>query len=199
MIRSSILPALLFLLAGCTLDSASPLGDPDKAKVDERVLGKWRIMNKEALVHSLRAEKLSAAGYPAGTLKLTLGHGGPESENHLLAFCTELKGRTYVHLCGTMVAVSEPLPAWDKVRGTLSILKYAVAGEMLTLYQLNASPLDMAVAKGELKGELRNPGGKFNIGPEYRVTDTTANLAQFVADADEKLFSGPKGVFTRVK
>jgi hypothetical protein len=197
------LQVLVFLFSGCTLDSESPLSDPDNAKVDEKVLGKWINTDKDAFAQTTTVEKISAKGYPPGVMKLALRPveaGDNPAGMFGLVFCTELKGKTYVNLCGQMVDAPAKLPAWEKVRaGQFSILKYAVEGDTLSLWHLrDEAPLETAIANGKLKGTVRKRG-QFDWGPKYRVTDTTANLAQIVADADEKLFSGAKAVLVRAK
>jgi hypothetical protein len=87
-------------------------------------------------------------------------------------------------------------PTWEKAsaKGYL-IYKYEVTAEVLTLWSSQSGQLEKAVKAGNLKG-------KWEGGPYYsylRITDTTANLARFLASEEgDRLFS-KDGVLKRVK
>ena len=192
-----VLLGLLVLLAGC-IDSEAPLSDPDKSTLDEKLLGKWTFEEKGTPPSQVIFEKVTAAGYPAGVMAVTmrpLAKNDPQAPQVGFVFRTELKGKTYLNLCGKMADAPAKVPAWDKVRANgFNIFKYAVKDDSLTFWFVDdEAPLKAAVTDGTLKGTVR-PQGYLDFAPTVRLKDTTANVADFVAREDEKLFTAPKKV-----
>ncbi|HMF20279.1 MAG TPA: hypothetical protein VKE98_23930 [Gemmataceae bacterium] len=198
-----VLPGLVFLLSGC-IDSEAPLSDPDKAAPDEKLLGKWIHEDKGFKPVQFTIEKVAAPGYPTGIMKLTcrrLAKTDQETPQVGFVFRSELKGKTYLNLCGKMVDELPMLPPWNKVRANgFRIFKYSVKEHTLTFWFVDdESVLKTAVMHGKLNGTIR-PMGYLDFEPTVRLKDTTANLARFLASEDEKLFSGRKKlVLTRAK
>ena len=198
-----LLPLMVFALAGC-IDSEAPLSDPDKAKPDEQLLGQWRSTEKlppGSELEALTIEKFSADGYPAGVMKFVMTSKSEKKTSYNLAFRTELKGKTYLNFLDKWLDVSVKPPAWKEPgKRRFLINKYAVKDDKLTIWLVgDEAPLKKAVMEERLKGGVR-PQGYLDFEPTVRLTDTTANLAKFVAKEDENLFlEQKKVVFFRSK
>lgn len=187
-----LLVTLLVLPAGCYIHSEAPLSDPVQAKPNEKLLGKWKVQAKDSGL-TLTAARVPAAGYPQGVMLLSFS---ANPTNYTLFFCTELKGKTYVNLCGGWVQDPAALPAWDKARtGPFDIVKYAVADNTLTVWSPNEAVVKDAIARGKLKGIPRMPPPL--AGPSVTLQDSTVNLVQFVLTEDAQLFP-TKGLFMRI-
>jgi hypothetical protein len=208
-VSRTVLFGLLVLLAGCTtIYSDNPLSDPETAKPDEKLIGEWMPKQKPKDDYlRLTVKKMDAPGYPAGTMKLILTPfepGGTPVKGGAIRvgviFCTELKGKTFVNLCGRAIEEPAKLPAWEKLRAQgFSILKYSAAQDTLKLWYVgDESPLKTAVKNGMLKGKFQ-PAGPGGFGPTVRVTDTGANLARLLSKEEAWIFSGRPEVCTRVK
>jgi hypothetical protein len=191
--------ALVFAVPACGISSDNPLSDPQKAKVDEELLGTWENPNPDpaSFCKTLTVEKLSLPGYPPGALKLTMKPRDASQPAKIgVCFCTELNGRKYAYHCGPLVDDGKQLPTWEKlVVSGYGIYKYRVSGGSLTLWGGGGSTFAKAVEAGKVKG-------KWAGGPYYsyiQLTDTTANLAKFLSSDEADALLGEEGVLKRVK
>ena len=201
-VRFALLGFVL-LPAGC-IDSEAPLSDPDQSAPDAKLLGRWIHEERGLNPTEITIEKIVAAGYPPGLMKLTLravAKGDDQTPKVGYVFRTELKGKTYLNLCGQFGNSTVELPAWNKLRARgFRIFKYAAKKDTLTMWLVDdEAPLKAAVMNGVLKGTIR-PQGYLDFEPTVKLKDTTANVAQFVMREDARLFSErKKGVLTRAK
>jgi hypothetical protein len=191
-----LLLGLALLPAGCYIHSDVPLSDPDKATPNEKLLGKWVSQSNDNPL-TLTVEKAPPAGYPAGVLMLSFGDENPD--NYTLFFSTELRGKTYVNLCGGWVRSPAQLPAWDKARkGPFGIVKYAVAGDIAVVWDHDESLLQESVRRGKLKGIIKKPAPGAYGWPFALLQESTADLALLVLREDKNLFP-TRGALKRVK
>ena len=185
-----LLLGLALLSAGCVIHSEAPLSDPDKATPNDKLLGEWVSPSKDD-PYTLTVTK-APAGCPPGVM--TLSFPG----NYVLFFSSDIKGKTYVNLCGGWVSSPEKLPTWAKARqGPFGIVKYAVEDDSVVLWSHDEPFLQDLVRRGKLKGTIQDTGGKYSW-PTALLKESTANLAQFVLREDKKLFP-TQGKFKRVK
>ena len=75
------------------------------------------------------------------------------------------------------------------------ILKYRVERNVLLAWPMNNEEKKKAIETGKIKGKIHDDNG----GTVARFTDTTQNLAKFVAAADSSLFSDKPLRFERVR
>jgi hypothetical protein len=201
--------SLILLIAGCTtISSENPLSDPETSKPDEKLFGEWTPKEKQTDTYfRLSIKKMGAPGYPAGVMKLILTPfepaGTPVKGGTIRVgafFCTELKGKTFINLCGRCVEEPAKLPAWEKLRGQgFSILKYSATQDTFSNWYVgDETPLKTAVKNGKLKGMFQAAGAG-GFGPTVRVTDTAANLAQLLSNEEARIFSGRPTVLVRIK
>jgi len=200
---------LILLYAGCTtISSENPLSDPDTSKADEKLLGEWTPKEKQTDTYlRLTVKKMDAPGYPAGVMKLILTpfepDGTPVKGGTIRIgafFCTELKGKRFINLCGRCVEGPAKLPAWEKLRGQgFSIVKYSATRDTFSHWHVgDETPLKTAVKNGKLKGMFQAAGAG-GFGPTVRVTDTSANLARLLSNEETRIFSGRPTVLVRIK
>jgi hypothetical protein len=182
--RLWLIVAAVLLLAGCG-DSKNPLSDPQTSKPDERLSGVWQWTGKDGQVTyyhvGCASEKL-----PKGTMRVAhVQHekGRIESPGEFLMFPTILGEKTYLNVAavkGQQVKLVEE-KGWKAVDSYM-ILKYQVDGDQLSVWAMDADAKKRAIDGGKVEGVIeKNKPIKF--------TDTTENVARFVAEAGDSLFS----------
>ena len=198
-----IVLAVLFL-TGCS-DSQNPLSDPQTAKPDERLVGVWRLPNKDGVTNY----HVGHAGgkFSDGVMRVSLvrhdkakgefSHGDgtlwttAESSGEFLAFPTVLGEKTYLNVAVTeqQVKLLEE-KGWKAVDSYL-ILKYRVDGDKMVVWGMDGDAKKRAIESGKVKGVIENMPPKF--------TDTTENVARFIAEAGDGLWNTKEpGQFERV-
>lgn len=180
-----ILAAFACLLPmGCD-DSKVPLSDPAASKPDARLAGVWRFRDPKepgevTYYHVGRAdEKL-----PEGVMRVVaVGHdrGNVSPAENLLVFPTVLEGKTYLNVTdgsekALKVLREKGWTAMDKY----FILRYEVDGDKLTCWIMDPDAKEKAIKAGKIQGTVKDY--------DIRFTDTTENLAQFVAGVGDSLY-----------
>ncbi len=182
------------LAAGCD-DSKTPLSDPTAAKPDARLAGVWRLQGEDGQVsyyHIGRAdEKL-----PEGVMRVvgaTHREGYVQPASELLLFVTTLDGKTYMNLTGgkeeQVKIIAEK--GWKGVESYL-IFKYQVDGDKLTVWVMDGDAKKRAIESGKIKGAVER-------NKPVRFTDTMENVARFVAQSGDSLFTNEPLRLERVK
>lgn len=181
-----LLAGLALVTPGCLIGSDSPVSDPDKAKADESLVGTWEttVIQPDAAHKGLTVEKLVLPGYPPGLMKATLNATKPDNTpKSLVFFVSDLNGQKFANLVSEDIKDPRHLPAWDKLKAKgYGIQKYDVSGDTLKLWLERQTVLEKAIMAGKLKG-------KWAGGPYYsyiQLTDTSDNLARFLASEDSK-------------
>jgi hypothetical protein len=186
--KSRIILALATCLvaSGCD-DTKNPLSDPQTSKADERLLGVWRepVTDVERYYHVGHAGKK----YPSSVLRVvavTHRNGIVETPEELLAFPTVIGDKTFLNL------VFDPDKKLIKLMDEkgwkagevdhYKFLKYQVDGDSLLIYQIDEHAKAKAIENGRIKGvpSRSNPNAPF--------TDTTENVARFVAETGDNLW-----------
>jgi hypothetical protein len=190
-----LVAAFSLLLTSC-FDTKNPLSDPQKSKPDDRLSGVWRFrgdsgeMNYYHIGHV--GEKL-----PASVMQVIfvqhMTDGSVESDK-LLIFPTTIGDKTYLNVAETDASQLKLLEekGWtnEAVKSYL-ILRYQITGDTLTIQWIDSDAKKRAVEAGKIKGTIEKDQGHF--------TDTTENLAKFVAEAGDDLFSKDGLRLERVK
>lgn len=97
--RQQIMPVLfslllLLLLTGCPYESRNPLGMPAGAKIDEKLLGKWKYEDKE----NGEAGLVTISRFNDSELLLVLEEEGKKERQMLRGFVTNIAGRKFLNL-----------------------------------------------------------------------------------------------------
>lgn len=208
---------LLLALAqtSCVVESINPLSDPDDAKMDERLFGQWKVINKEKdrdtefwFVGRPRVSEIKDA--PAGLMVnygLVISPQNEVSSNGMPSyfFVTKLGKNHYVNIA-TLEEPKEPKGpiVWKKseVKGYL-LMKYTVTESKLTMWMMDRELTAKAVDAGKLKGIVRrnkDKDGKETTVESVTLKDSTADLAKFIDAANPSLFAEKEPiVLERVK
>jgi len=98
MMRRSLLALLLLLPLGattdCGIESVVPVGEPDTAERDGRLLGAWSCTHDDDPEHG------PVRIYAFGEREYYVRVGRPDEEEHFRAFAAELHGRRFLNLQG---------------------------------------------------------------------------------------------------
>jgi hypothetical protein len=181
---------LFFLLTGCD-DSKNPLSDPQASKADEWLVGVW--WDGDVYYHIGHAGEQ----FPAGMMRIvevkhTQGKLAPPQE--YLAFPTVLGDKAYLNV----VIGEKEVNRLDEKGWTMeavdsyTFIKYQVDGNKLVAWAIDEKAKEQAITGGKIKGVTeKDKPAKF--------TDTTENLAHFVAEAGDSLWETKKpGRFERI-
>ena len=200
-----LLPALFaaasLLLAGCLPESNNPLSTPANSTIDSRLEGIY-AQRREKNDDELGGWHFHYHGAKAGP------NGQPHTTPWLEVLSVShvkdggLKGDAYRALT-THIGVHDYLSFFelgagaDKGKATLySFARYEVnwAGD-LRVWMANSEAFAQAINSGKLRGTVKHQ----KTGDDVMLTDSTENLAAFVAAGDPgTLFSGKPLVFYRL-
>jgi len=184
--RMMVLLATLLLVAGCE-DSKNPLSDPQSAKLETKLLGVWLLHEDDG---SVTYYHVGQAGdqFPAGMLRVVTVHSHQnqiDPPEECLAFPTSLGGNTFLNvvLQGDQKQVDAmQAQGWNaKAVDAYTFFKYQLEGDRLTVWPIDGDAKRKAIESGKVKGVIEPDKSP-------RFTDTTENVARFVADNAQGLF-----------
>ena len=197
---------LLSMAATCLLftscmDSRVPLSDPGKSKPDQRLVGNWRARNDDGTVTDYRFA--SAGGkLPASVMRVAGSSRKPDGTTEqfepLLLFSTVIGVKTYLNVTdGKEPQVKLLEKGWTaETVSAYSIFRYQVTADTLTVQWMDGDAKKRAVEAGKIKGKMeKDQDGNDRV----HFTDTSENLAKFVAGAGDALFSKDVLKLERVK
>jgi len=192
--------ALSLLLTSC-FDSKVPLSDPQKAKSDDHLLGAWRFRGDSGEMNYYHFGRLGEK-LPASVLRVVNVQHMPDGKMQqadLLVFPTTLGGKTYLNVAeikpSQLTALEEKGWTAEAVDAYL-ILRYQITGDVLTLQWIDGDAKKRAIEAGKIKGAIeKDQDGN----TRFHFTDTTENLARFVAESGDTLFSKDALRLERVK
>jgi hypothetical protein len=182
--------AACLLVTGCD-DSKNPLSDPQTSKADERLVGVWRGRNEDGDLIYYHVGRVSDK-LPQGVMwAVCVKHkdGRVEPPGQWLIFPTTLGGKTYLSVTeGTeqRVKLWEEKGWQPKADDYYFVLKYQIDGGKLSLWQMDRDAKERAIKGGKIKGVVERKKNQF-VG-RIAFTDTTENVARFVAGAGDGLF-----------
>ena len=224
---SILLGAWLFaclLITGCG-DSTAPLSDASKASPDKRLIGVWQHRHQNGVTY-YHVGRLGGKA-PEGLMRVAIvshpNSGELQEPHQLLAFRSDVGGHSYLNIAGvTQEQVGSLKDGWsadlldsyilagatqEQLRSiskqpwwtpdmaeSYTVLRYRVDGDVLLVWAMNNKAKRKAIEGGKIKGEIKEDGRT-----RTRFTDTTQNLAQFVATAGNVLFFGEPLRLKRVK
>ena len=190
-----VVAAFSLLLTSC-FDTKNPLSDPQKSQSDDRLSGVWRFrgdsgeMNYYHIGHG--GEKL-----PASVMQVVNVQHMPDGKMHsgeLLVFPTSLGDKTYLNVAEakpSQFALLEEKGWTNEAVNAYLILRYQITGDVLTVQWIDSDAKKRAIEAEKIKGTIEKDRAHF--------TDTTENLAKFVAEAGDDLFSKDALRLERVK
>ena len=195
----SLLLGACLLIAGCD-DSTVPLSDPSKASLDKQLVGLWKHDHQNGVTY-YHVGRLGGNA-PEGVMRVVIvshqNDGELQQPSQLIAFRSDIDGKSYLNLAG---ATQEQLTSiqqsgWQAdMLDSYILVKYRVEDDGLLLWATNKDAKKKAIQDGKIKGEIKEGDG----GTRIRFTDTTENLAKFVAAAGDGLFVDEPLRFERVQ
>lgn len=194
------LAALCLLLTSC-FDSTAPLSDPKTAKPDDRLLGVWRFKGESGEVNYYHFGRMGDKLPPALMRVVNVHHAadGKLRQADLLLSPTTLGDKTYFSLAEMkppqLVRLEETGWTTEAVRGYL-ILRYQISGDAMTIQWIDGEAKRKAIEAGKIKGVIQKDR---NGATPVHFTDTTENVAKFVAKEGDALFSKDVLRLERVK
>ncbi|MGD9647132.1 MAG: hypothetical protein AB7U73_15585 [Pirellulales bacterium] len=197
-------------LTGC-VESEKPLSDPAISRMDQRLFGLWQRRDPDGAVEYLHI---------GGEYQVPLAADRARPEPGLMQYTSirhEPNNRAAEAPSGTRFFVTqiggEDFGSWvfpqeEKDRGKpvhFAFYKYRVTPEQLEIWDMDRDATAAAIEAGKLKGVVRRKQ-RTNAGDaaeyeELRITDSSENIAKFLADGGAKscfLESG-KATYQRVK
>ena len=194
-----VLLGACLLIAGCD-DSTVPLSDASKASLDKQLVGLWKHDHQNGVTYYHVG--LLGDNAPEGVMRVVVvsrqNDGELQQPSQLIAFRSDINGRSYLNLAG---ATQEKLTSirengWQAdMLDSYILVKYRVEDDGLLLWAMDKEAKKKAIQDGKIKGEIKEGDG----GTRVRFTDTTENLAKFVAAAGDGLFADEPLRFKRVR
>jgi hypothetical protein len=181
-----VVPVVLLPLTGCD-DSKNPLSDPQTSKPDERLVGVWRLAEEDG---GLTYYHVGRAGekFPDGVMRVAYvrhENGKVGRPGEFFAFPTVLGEKSYLNVVAANAQWEKPSveKGWKAVQvESYFLFKYQVEGDKLLLWAVNSNVKKQAIKDGKIKGVIEE-------GISTKFTDTTGNVARFVAEEGDGLFS----------
>jgi hypothetical protein len=185
----ALILGLLCLAFTSCVDSDNPLSDPKQSAVDPGLVGVWRARDKDGEVTYYHVGK-AGGKFPAGMLRVKIITHNKNGElprpdaGDTLVFTTVLGKNRYVNITGLDAEKIKSMgdAKWEpKMADGYFIYKYEINGDKLAIAGMDHEQKEAAIKAGKIKGT--------GEGDNRRFTDTTENLARFLASGDaEKLF-----------
>ncbi len=195
------LVVLCLLLTSCS-DSTVPLSDPDKSKVDERLAGVWRVEGKDGEVSYNHIGRFGDS-LPESVVRVVgvthTKEGKIRSAGELLIFPTMIEGKSFLNVTGgqdQQIKLVEEKGWTPETVTTYLIFRYQVTGDGLTVQGIDCAAKQRAIEGGKIKGVIEKGDHGFT---KVVFTDTTENLARFVVENSDDLFSKNVVKLERVK
>jgi hypothetical protein len=192
--------AFCLLLTSC-FDSKTPLSDPHKSKSDDRLIGVWRFRGDSGEVNYYHIGCIGEK-VPASVMRVvSIQHmpDGKIQQSELLVFPTTIGSKTYLNVSDGKQAQLKRVEekGWTaETVDTYLILRYQVTGDALAVEWMDNEAKKRSIDAGTIKGVIeKDQDGNTRA----RFTDTTENLAKFVAEAGDGLFSTDVLRLERVK
>jgi hypothetical protein len=167
--------ALCLLLTSCVVTSENPLGSPESAQIDQRLLGDWIAQNGDIVHFSAKdAHWMEAVTTPKGP---DSSSANKKSESNLF-FVTTIGDDTYLN----MRSVGEGS------RASYSLFRYTInPDQTLHMWGLSQDEMAAAVRAGKLKGtvrEHRTTGHPPHTDIDVYLTDSSEHLMKFISRHD---------------
>lgn len=177
---------LCLLLTGC-LVSKNPLSDPQTSKPDERLVGVWRLSDEHGRFTNYHVGH-AGEKFPNSMMRVAFvqhAKGEPDSSGEFLMFPSVLADKNYLNVIaatGQRDTVSEE-KGWNAdAVDCYWLFKYQVDGDKLVMWGTDEKAKRQAINGGKIKGVIENC-------KPAKLTDTTENVACFVAGKGDGLFS----------
>lgn len=188
-LRLAGLAALSLFFPSCM--SKQPLGDFKRAVVDKQLLGTW-VPTEDRGVSYLHIGRLKGNQAPRGFVQILSVEFGDRQElfgTDAVGFSTTIADCRYLNLSPIVQKDQRFDPADAERLGGWLFFKYQIDGNRVEAWAADSSFVKREIAAGKIAGAV-NWGGA-------TLTDSSENLAKWVAANDSKIFV-EKTTFKRV-
>ncbi len=205
-----VLAVGLAWLAGC-VESEQPLSEPAASRMDDRLFGLWQRRDPDGAIEYLhiggeyRAPLAANRSQPEpGLMQYTSVRHEPNNR----AAEAPSGARFFVTRIGDEDFGNWVFPQEEKDRGKpvhFAFYKYRVTPDKHDVWDMDRDVTASAIESGKLKGVVRRKTRVNAADPleydELRITDTSENIAKFLADGGAKTCFPEKGhaTYERVK
>ncbi|MDY0167627.1 MAG: hypothetical protein RBS80_13855 [Thermoguttaceae bacterium] len=187
------------LIAGCD-DSTVPLSDPSKATLDKNLIGLWQDHHQNGVTYYHVGRLGNNA--PEGLMRVAVvshqNDGELQQPSQVVVFRSDIGGKSYLNLAGVSEEQLESIQesGWQAdMLDSYILAKYQVEDDGLLLWAMDKEAKKKAIQDGKIKGEIKQGDNRTRV----RFTDTTENLAEFVAAAGDELFVDKPARLERVR
>ncbi len=190
--RFQRLPGVLsfLLIVGLALNAAAdygveslrPLPDPNKPRLDHRVVGAWnaRMQDKDYYLHVGTGNLVEKSDW----MEVVLVNPGEKPLfylHHKIGFTSAIGGRNYMNVANLSVLVSQLRGSSPKdlmaQAERFDILKYEVGDGYIDVWPADQKFIREAIKTGKIKGS------------NATIDDTPTNLLRFLNESDAKIFA----------
>ena len=185
-----LVAAFSLLLTSC-FDTKNPLSDPQKSKPDDRLSGLWRFRGDSGEVNYYHIGPVGGK-LAASILRVVSVQHMPDrtmQSGELLVFPTTIGDKTYLNVADTtpsQLTLLEEKGWTDEAIKEYVLLRYQITGDTLSIQWMDSDAKKRAIEAGKIKGVIEKDQDR---NTRVHFTDTTENLAKFVAEAGDTLFS----------
>lgn len=184
---------LAALLAACYPTTQTPIGSTGPTTPDVRLLGVWKGMPKDPkdgpdyLFFLPRKDRLEAiVVYPAKG----------DDKGSWMSFAVWCGKAGSNNFLNGQQLLDDGIAPKDANKDYTPVFYRFDKDGTLRMFVLGEKPIEDAIAKGEIKGEVK----KNSFGDDVRITADAKMMDAFFATHDPKtLFTDPLGVYRRVK
>lgn len=174
--------AATLALGGCLPDTINPLGDPQTATADPRLVGEWSgTMNDEPASLTVTAGEGAMLNFRV----VITDSEGKKDWVLLDGFPAQIKQRSYMNVKFR----EERDKVYDPNEQNFYVCRYVLAADgTLTVWTMAEQPVVDAIAEGRINGSV--DGGKDNR--NIHITDSNLMLAEFVENSNPDIVFGHK-------
>jgi hypothetical protein len=197
------LAGLLLLVSqtSCVVYSVNPLADPEKCTIDERLIGVWKVADKDKVTYVIIGRPSDFKGRPDG---LMVVHSTSFNANNELdwietpiCFFPVKLGETCYWQC-IEPSDSKRMTQWEAAGKRLyCFFKYQVSADRLTLWMMDRDAAKKAVQDGDLKGTVQE--NKSVTSPKVTLTEPSEGLREHFARSKALFPDTLKVALERVK
>jgi len=168
--------ALCLLLTSCIVTSENPLGSPESAQIDQRLLGDWVAQNGDIVHFSAKDAHWMVS---VTTPKMPDNSAANNKPEPSLFFVTTIGDDTYLN----MRSLGE-----GSKKASYTLYRYTITSDQtLHMWAMSQDEMAAAVRSGKLKGTVREQGtaGKPpHTDVDVYLTDSTEHLVKFILRHD---------------
>jgi hypothetical protein len=190
-IATTAVVALLLVSLPACVPSDNPLVEPQKCTFDERLVGIWKLVDKESVTYAIIGRPRDVTNRPDGLMVIHTSTFHPDSEiehSDKPTYFFSVKAGANHYLQMPHLKGADKITEWDaKNIQSFQFIRCEFFNDRVVLYLMNKDAVKQLIADGKLKGTIKKNKGI--LGPEVRITESTDGLLRLLAkDGAKALF-----------